>query len=97
MGFTLNNSLAVIEGLLGVKTPFVRTPKFNIVGINGSWKENMYLNYKLTWTTLFEGLLSLYFFSGIVIGIVIGDYGLILFHLMLSMGYAGMFYYSIKH
>jgi cellulose synthase/poly-beta-1,6-N-acetylglucosamine synthase-like glycosyltransferase len=97
MGFTLNNSLAVIEGLLGIKTPFVRTPKFNIVGINGSWKENMYLNYKLTWTTLFEGLLSLYFFSGIVIGIVVGDYGLILFHLMLSMGYAGIFYYSIKH
>jgi len=96
LGFTLNNSIAVIEGLLGIKTPFVRTPKFNIVGMDGSWKENMYLNQKLTWTTLFEGLLSLYFFSGIVIGFVVEDYGLILFHLMLALGYGGIFYYSVK-
>ncbi len=96
MGFTLNNSLAVIEGLMGVKTPFVRTPKFNIVGLKGSWKDNIYLNHKLSWITIFEGLLSIYFFSGIVIGLSIGDYGLILFHLMLSVGYAGIFYYSIK-
>ncbi|MCK5281046.1 MAG: histidine kinase, partial [Cyclobacteriaceae bacterium] len=97
MGFTLNNSLAVIEGLMGLKTQFVRTPKFNIIGMNGSWKNNIYLNNKLTWTTLLEGLLSIYFFAGIVIGFAIGDYGLLLFHLMLAMGYAGIFYYSIKH
>jgi len=96
LGFTLNNSIAVIEGLLGIKTPFVRTPKFNIVGADGSWKENLYLHQKLTWTTLFEGLLSLYFFSGIVIGFVVEDYGLILFHLMLALGYGGIFYYSVK-
>lgn len=97
MGFTLNNSLAVIEGLLGIKSSFVRTPKFNIVGANGSWKGNMYLSHKLTWSTLLEGLLSLYFFAGIALGIIVGDYGLIFFHLMLAMGYAGIFYYSIKH
>ena len=96
MGFTLNNSLAVIEGLLGLKTQFVRTPKFNIVGPHGNWKNNMYLSNKLTWTTLLEGLLSIYFFVGIVIGLAVGDYGLILFHLMLALGYAGIFYYSIK-
>jgi len=97
MGFTLNNSLAVIEGILGIKSSFVRTPKFNIVRAQGSWKGNMYLNHKLSWSTLLEGLLSLYFFAGIVLGIYIGDYGLILFHLMLAMGYASIFYYSIKH
>lgn len=97
MGFTLNNSLAVIEGLLGLKTQFVRTPKFNIIGMNGNWKDNIYLNNKLTWTTLVEGLLSIYFFIGIVIGFAIGDYGLLLFHLMLALGYAGIFYYSIKN
>lgn len=96
MGFTLNNSLAVIEGLLGMKTQFVRTPKFNIIGINGTWKDNIYLNNKLSWITLLEGLLSIYFFAGIIIGFVIGDYGLLLFHLMLAMGYASIFYYSIK-
>lgn len=97
MGITLNNSLAVIEGLLGLKTQFVRTPKFNIVGLQGNWKNNIYLSKKMTWTTLIEGLLSIYFFMGIVIGFVIGDYGLLLFHLMLALGYAGIFYYSIRN
>jgi cellulose synthase/poly-beta-1,6-N-acetylglucosamine synthase-like glycosyltransferase len=96
LGFTLNNSLAFIEGLLGIKTPFVRTPKFNIVGATGSWKNNIYLNHKITWTTMLEGLLSLYFFAGILIGWFVGDYGLILFHFMLGSGYAGIFYYSIR-
>jgi len=96
MGFTLNNGLAVIEGLMGVKTSFVRTPKFNIVGANGTWKGNIYLNHKLSWSIFVEGLLSIYFFAGIVLGVVIGDYGLILFHLMLALGYAGIFFYSIK-
>lgn len=97
MGFTLNNSLAVLEGLFGIKSSFVRTPKFNIVGASGSWKENIYLNHKLNWSTLLEGMLSLYFFLGIFVGIFVGDYGLILFHLMLAMGYASIFYYSIKN
>ncbi len=97
MGFTLNNSLAVIEGLIGKKTPFVRTPKLNFVSINNSWKENNYMVSKLTWVTVAEGLLSIYFFAGIVFGLAIGDYGLILFHLLLSVGYAGIFYLSIKH
>ena len=92
MGFTLNNSLAVVEGLLGIKSSFIRTPKFNIVGANGSWKGNMYFKHKLTWTTLMEGLLSLYFLAGIGMGFVIGDYGLILFHLMLALGFASIFY-----
>lgn len=97
MGFTLNNSLAVIEGLLGMKTPFVRTPKFNIVGTKGAWKGNGYLQHKLTIATWLEGLLSLYFFAGLGLGIALADYGLVLFHLMFALGFAGIFYYSIKY
>ena len=96
MGFTLNNSLAFIEGLLGIKSSFVRTPKFNIVGAGDSLKGNVYLKYKLKWPTLLEGFLSIYFLLGIAVGIFVGDYGLILFHLMLALGYASIFYYSLK-
>ena len=97
LGFTFNNSLAVIEGLLGIKTSFVRTPKFNIIGSHGTWKENTYLHRKLTVSTLVEGLLSLYFFAGIIVGLLVEDYGLIVFHLMLATGYAAIVYYSIKN
>ena len=96
LGFTLNNSLAFIEGIFGIKTPFVRTPKFNIVGTTDSWKSNVYLNHKFNWSIVLEGILSLYFLSGIVLGILLGDYGLFLFHLMLAVGYAAIVYYSIK-
>ena len=96
LGFTLNNSLAFVEGLLGIKSSFVRTPKFNIVGAAGSWKGNIYFKQELAWSTVLEGLLSVYFLLGIAAGIVVGDYGLILFHLMLALGYAGIFYYSLK-
>ena len=30
MGFSLHNTIAVLEGHLGKKSEFVRTPKFNI-------------------------------------------------------------------
>ena len=96
LGFTLNNSLAVVEGLLGIKTPFVRTPKFNIVGANGNWKGNVYLNKKITWSTIIEGLLSLYFFGGILAGLFFHDYGLMFFHFLLTVGYAAIFFYSIR-
>lgn len=96
LGFTLNNSLAVVEGWLGVKTPFIRTPKFNIIGAAGGWKDNIYLNHKISWTTLLEGFLSLYFFGGILAGFFFHDYGLMLFHFMLAAGYAGIFYYSVR-
>jgi hypothetical protein len=97
MGFTLNNSLAVIEGLFGIKTPFERTPKFNIVGASGTWKGNAYLSHKFSWTIILEGLLSIYFLLGIILGVLLGDYGLLLFHLMLSIGYGSIVYYSVRN
>src|SRR5690606_19099246 len=30
MGLSLSNSVAVIEGYMGIKSSFVRTPKFNV-------------------------------------------------------------------
>ena len=43
-----------------------------------------------------EGLLSLYFIAGIAVGIYLHDWGLIVFHLMLALGFGSVFYYSIK-
>ena len=40
MGFSLYNSIAVIEGHLGKRSDFIRTPKFNFNSLNDSWKGN---------------------------------------------------------
>lgn len=96
MGLSLHNGLAVLEGLLGFKSPFIRTPKFNITDKKESWKGNVYIKPSFTWLTLLEGLLCLYFIGGIVVGINLHDWGLIIFHVMLAMGFGSVFYHSVK-
>ena len=96
MGLSLINAVAVIEGFLGIKSPFIRTPKFNILKKNDNWKGNKYVRPSVSLMTIFEGLFSLYFLFGIIYGISLGDYGLVLFHGMLATGFAIVFYYSVR-
>lgn len=96
MGLSLHNGIAVLEGLFGFKSAFIRTPKFNITSKVDDWKENVYIKPKLSLLTVLEGLLSLYFFGGIAAGIYLHDWGLIIFHIMLALGFASVFFQSIK-
>ena len=95
MGLSLHNSLAVLEGLVGHKTSFIRTPKFNILKKGDSWKRNVHFRTSLNWMTIAEGLLGIYFLFGIIYGIMVEDYGLLLFHLFLSFGFLSVCIYSI--
>ncbi len=96
MGLSLHNAFAVLEGLLGFKSDFIRTPKFNITKKSDTWKENTYIKPRINLLTLLEGLLSLYFIGGVVAGIYLHDWGLIIFHVMLALGFASVFYLSVK-
>lgn len=96
MGLSLHNGLAVTEGLLGMKTPFMRTPKFNILGKGDSWVNNSYFKPSLNALTILEGLLCLYFLFGIAVGIWLDDHILMVFHIMLALGFGTVFYYSVK-
>lgn len=97
MGLSFHNAIAVMEGFLGVKTPFIRTPKFNIKSTLDSWKGNVYIPHNLSWQTVFEGLLMLYFIFGILSGVYLNDYGLIIFHIMLALGFGGIFFITLKN
>jgi cellulose synthase/poly-beta-1,6-N-acetylglucosamine synthase-like glycosyltransferase len=97
MGLSLHNAIAVMEGYLGRKTPFIRTPKFNIRQAQDRWQANRYLGSRLSGLTVLEGLLCLYFLGGIYLGIYFGDFGLIPFHLMVAFGFGCVFYYSVAH
>ena len=96
MGLSLHNSIAVIEGWLGIKTPFIRTPKFNIVRKQDAWINNTYLKPNLNLITLLEGFLCVYFIFGIIKGIQIHDNTLLLFHAMLALGFGSVFFLTIK-
>lgn len=97
MGMALHNSVAVLEGYLGRKTPFVRTPKYNIVQAQDSWSKNRYTLPGIGLLSWVEGLLVLYFLWGIWLGWHFQDYGLLPFHSMLALGFGLVFCYSIIH
>ena len=100
MGFSLHNSIAVIEGHIGKRSDFVRTPKFNISSIKDSWKGNKYLRKNLSLNVIIEGLLMFYFafglYSAFVVGDQGGDFGLFPFHLMLFLGFGYVFFKSLS-
>lgn len=99
MGFSLHNSIAVLEGHWGKKSEFVRTPKFNINSLTDSWKKNKYVKKTVSAHVIFEGLLMLYFafgmYSAFIVGNQGGDFGLFPFHLMLFLGFGFVFIKSI--
>ena len=97
MGLSLHNTIAVCEGYAGKKSPFVRTPKFNLVKNDGVWKKNKYISRKINPLTYVELLLSVYFIAAIGIGIYLGDSGLMPFHIMLAFGFGVIGLFSVKH
>ncbi len=97
MGLSLYNSIAVLEGYLGIRSPFLRTPKFNIVGNDTKVKGNQYIKSRPPLIALFEGLLALYFIYALYAGIQLGYYAFMPFHLMLALGFSGITFYSLKH
>ena len=97
MGLSLHNTIAVIQGYLGKQSPFVRTPKFNIKNIKDSFKKQKYLGRKISWTTLLEGFLSLYFLGGFLLGLYIDQNTFLIFHAMLMIGFGSICFYSVRH
>ncbi|MCW5518649.1 glycosyltransferase family 2 protein [Aureitalea sp. L0-47] len=99
MGFSLHNSIAVLEGHFGKKSEFIRTPKFNINSLKDGWKGNKYLKKKVSPNVIIEGLLMLYFafgmYSAFIVGDQGGDFGLFPFHLMLFIGFGFVFFKSL--
>ena len=99
MGFSLHNSIAVIEGHIGKRSDFIRTPKFNISTIKDSWKGNKYLKKNISLHVIIEGILMLYFafgmYSAFIVGDQGGDFGLFPFHLMLFIGFGFVFFKSL--
>ncbi|WP_225307108.1 cellulose synthase family protein [Adhaeribacter soli] len=97
MGLSLHNALAVSQGFLGLKTPFVRTPKYSLTGISGSWKTNPYRLSGLSLITLLEGMLAIAFWFSVFYGLMHEQYRFLFFHGMLAVGYSLVFYYSLRH
>jgi len=99
MGFSFHNSWAVLEGHLGIKSAFVRTPKFNIRSSQDDWKGKRYSQKKGLLFTWFEAVLTLYFFGGCYLFWRWGsmqEIGFLILFLIAAFGYGTLVFKSIK-
>ncbi|MBC7887587.1 MAG: glycosyltransferase [Ferruginibacter sp.] len=96
LGLSLHNGIAVLEGYAGKRTPFVRTPKFNMTGQENTWFENQYINNGTNRLTIAETLMMLYFSGGVFLAFQLNDFTILPFHILLISGYGLVVYYSIK-
>ena len=97
MGLSLHNAIAVIEGYIGRKTPFVRTPKFNVIEGSENWKSNIYVTKKLSPITYLEGIMIIYYIYALKVAFVYSDYAMIPFLLFLISGFCFVFFSSFIH
>ena len=98
MGLALHNAWAVTEGYLGIKTPFLRTPKFALSsGSEGKWFKNRYLKKQIGLLPFIELIMVFYFAFGIGLGIYYRDFGLLPFHFMLLIGFGYVSLLSFWH
>lgn len=92
MAFSFQNSLAVLEGFLGKKSPFHRTPKIHAHHLKSS-------DYKASTKSLLvfgEGILMLIYLMAVFYGLLKGVWMFLLFHSLLSFGYGFIFVSSLR-
>lgn len=93
LGLSFHNTVAIIEGFLGIKSSFVRTPKYDIVGRTRTRVDNAQ-KIPISNSLLIEGLLALIFAAALIMGVVVENYGFFIFHLMLTVGFGTVFVVS---
>lgn len=71
-GISINNSVAVIDGMIGKKNEFLRTPKFGVVEKKQKWESQSYV-LPFTKTTVIEIFFSIYGCVALVISLMSGN------------------------
>jgi len=97
MGFAVNNTRAVVEGLFRMKSEFVRTPKYNIADKKDSWTDKSYAPVKIGSTVVIEILLAVYCLFGVASSIYFLEIAAVPFQMLFFLGFAFVSFMSVKH
>lgn len=97
MGFAVNNSRAVIEGLLNRKSEFVRTPKYKLESEKDSWLGKKYFETKIDFSVMVELMMAVYCFIGIMSSLYLMEIAAIPFQLLFFTGFSFVSFASLKH
>jgi cellulose synthase/poly-beta-1,6-N-acetylglucosamine synthase-like glycosyltransferase len=97
MGFSVNNSRAVIEGLLSRKSEFVRTPKYKVVSEKDTWVGKRYLNKKIDFSVIVELIMAIYCLLGVISSLYFAEIAALPFQILFFIGFSFVSVASIKH
>ncbi|RPH37255.1 glycosyltransferase [bacterium] len=97
MGFAVNNSRAVLEGLFKKKSEFVRTPKYSIKDKKDSWTDKKYVPLKISSTVVIEIILAVYCLFGVASSLYFLEIAAVPFQLLFFLGFTFVSVMSLKH
>jgi cellulose synthase/poly-beta-1,6-N-acetylglucosamine synthase-like glycosyltransferase len=86
IGLSVSNAKAVLEGILGIKSDFVRTPKHDTQGKSGAWSATQYWS-PAGWVPFVEIAFGLYYVYGVVSMLRMGNYRMAPFLLLFVSGF----------
>jgi hypothetical protein len=95
VGMGLNNTQAVIEALVGKRSPFERTPKFNVTS-GGAVARGRRYRTRASWSVVGEFVLAGVCLVASVLAVTLKEYAALPFLLMWGGGYGMVIYYSIS-
>ena len=95
-GIAVNNTKAVLEALLNIRSGFVRTPKYGIRKRQDRWQSKHY-SIPLNAISILELLLGLYSLTGLLMFLFFSKYLVSPFLLIYTSGFFYVFFLSVKH
>ena len=96
IGLSLSNAVGIMQGYLGIKSGFVRTPKFNALDKRDKIISTRYIQTKINWLNIAEGALIFYFLFGVIQSIYFKNYASLPLMLMALTGFSMIFALGIK-
>ena len=96
IGLSLSNAIGILQGYLGIKSDFIRTPKFNAITRENLMIKSKYAETKINWLNLIEGILIFYFLFGLIQACYFKYYGSVPILLMAFTGFSMVFGMSIQ-
>ncbi len=85
-----------MQGYLGIRSGFIRTPKFNVLTRGEMDLQSEYAKTNFSWLTLTEGLLIFYFLFGIVQAFYFKNYGTLPLLMMAFTGFMLVFVLTLR-
>jgi hypothetical protein len=90
IGLAVTNSKAVIEGIIGKQSEFVRTPKYRLEAREEGWEGKKYVRRRAGWIPIIELGLAAYFLFTLIYSLTMENYLTTPFLLLFLMGYSYM-------